>query len=102
KHSPPGRGRFFKPPLPDVAANLGDALRKNPSLRVFAANGYFDLATPFFKTEFDLDQLNLPADLYRHIEFGYYPSGHMIYLHLPSLKALKADLGRFYDSATRS
>ena len=39
---------------PDVAVDLADAMRKNPKLKVFSANGYFDLATPFFATEYDL------------------------------------------------
>ena len=101
KHPLPGRPGFFTPPLPDVAANLGEAMRENPHLKVFSANGYFDLATPFFKTEFDLNQMGLPADIYKNITFGYYPSGHMIYLHVPALQQLKSDLSRFYDSADR-
>ncbi|MDE2197239.1 MAG: peptidase S10 [Gammaproteobacteria bacterium] len=101
KHPLPGRPGFFTPPLPDVAANLGEAMRENPHLKVFSANGYFDLATPFFKTEFDLNQMGLPADIYKNITFGYYPSGHMIYLHVPALQQLKSDLSRFYDSAGR-
>ncbi|MGH8378961.1 MAG: S10 family peptidase [Gammaproteobacteria bacterium] len=97
KHPLPGRPSFFTPPLPDVAANLGEALRENPHLKVFSANGYFDLATPFFKTEFDIDQLNLPPDIYKNVSFHYYPSGHMLYLHVPALKDLKSDLSGFYD-----
>ena len=99
KHPLPGRPGFRVPPLPDVAANLAEAMRQNPRLKVFSANGYFDLATPFFKTEFDLQQMGLPADLYKNVGFGYYPSGHMIYLEPGSRKALKADLAKFYDQA---
>ncbi|MGA9852431.1 MAG: peptidase S10 [Gammaproteobacteria bacterium] len=97
KHPLPGRPSFFMPPLPDVAANLGQAMRENPHLKVFSANGWFDLATPFFKTEFDLDQLDLPPDIYKNISFYYYPSGHMIYLYVPALKQYKSDLAKFYD-----
>ncbi|MBU6470256.1 MAG: peptidase S10 [Gammaproteobacteria bacterium] len=97
KHPLPGRRSFFTPPLPDVAANLGDAMRKNPHLKVFSANGYYDLATPFFKTEFDLDQLDLPPAIYKNIQFYYYPSGHMLYLHVPTLAKYKADLAKWYD-----
>ena len=99
KHPLPGRPGFFTPPLPNVQANLADAMRKNPHLKVFSANGYFDLATPFFKTEFDLDQMGLPPDLMKNVEFGYYPSGHMIYLNPVAHKQLTADLDKFYDSA---
>jgi hypothetical protein len=35
-----------------VAGDLADAMRKNPRLRIFSANGLFDLATPFFITEY--------------------------------------------------
>ncbi|MGA9855378.1 MAG: peptidase S10 [Gammaproteobacteria bacterium] len=98
KHPLPGRPSFFMPPEPDVAANLGEAMRENPHLKVFSANGYFDLATPFFKTEFDLNQLDLPPDIYKNIGFYYYPSGHMLYLHVPTLKAYKDDLAKFYDA----
>ena len=101
KHELPGRPGFRTPPLPDVAANLAEAMRENPHLRVFSANGWFDLATPFFKTEFDLQQMGLPADLYKHVEFGYYPSGHMIYLEPGSRKSLKADLAKFYDEVLK-
>lgn len=101
KHPLPGRRSFFTPPLPDVAANLGDAMRKNPHLKVFSANGYYDLATPFFKTEFDLDQLDLPPAIYKNIQFYYYPSGHMLYLHVPTLAKYKADLAKWYDETDK-
>ena len=80
-----------------VAGDLADAMRKNPHLRVFSANGLFDLATPFFITEYDLAHMELDPSLRRNIEFGYYPSGHMIYLNVDALKQVKSDLGRFYS-----
>jgi carboxypeptidase C (cathepsin A) len=80
-----------------VAGDLADAMRKNPHLRVFSANGLFDLATPFFITEFDLSHMELDPKLRGNIEFGYYPSGHMIYLNVDALKTLKADLAKFYS-----
>jgi len=98
KHPLPGRPSFFMPPEPDVAANLGEAMRENPHLKVFSANGYFDLATPFFKTEFDINQLDLPPDIYKNISFYYYPSGHMLYLYVPVLKQYKSDLAKFYEA----
>lgn len=101
-HQMPGFGQFGRSaPLPDVAANLGDAMRKNPQLKVFSANGYYDLATPFFKTEFDLDQLNLPPEIYKNISFHYYPSGHMLYLHVPTLAQYKSDLAKWYDATDK-
>jgi carboxypeptidase C (cathepsin A) len=84
---------------PYVAADLASAMRKNPHLKVFSANGYFDLATPFFATEFDLDHMNLEPALRGNVQFGYYPSGHMIYLNVDALKQLKGDLAAFITKA---
>ena len=80
---------------PYVAADLASAIRKNPHLRVFSANGYFDLATPFFATEYDLSHMNLDPELKGNVQFGYYPSGHMIYLNVEALHQLKDDLAAF-------
>jgi len=101
KHPLPGRPGFRTPPLPDVAANLAQAMRENPHLKVFSANGWYDLATPFFKTEFDLSQMGLPPELAKNVQYGYYPSGHMIYLDQDSRRSLKADLARFYTEASK-
>ena len=83
-----------------VAGDLADAMRKNPNLKVFSVNGLFDLATPFFITEYDLAHMELESKLRQNIEFAYYPSGHMIYLNVDALKQLKIDLADFYTRAT--
>ncbi len=104
-HRPTSGGGFGGPggeqPQPDVAADLASAMRKNPHLKVFSANGYFDLATPFFLTEFDLDHMALPPELRKNVEFGYYPSGHMIYLNVEALGKLHADLEKFIGEAEK-
>ena len=55
-----GGGARGEETAPDTVLDLSDAMRKNPHLRVFSANGWYDLATPFFGTEHDLGQLMLP------------------------------------------
>jgi carboxypeptidase C (cathepsin A) len=103
KHRPTSGGMGFggAQSQPYVAADLAAAIRKNPHLKVFSANGYFDLATPFFATEFDLNHVNLDPPLQGNIKFGYYPSGHMIYLNVDALKQLKADLAGFIADAAK-
>lgn len=96
-----GFGRVFPQSQPYVAADMADAIRKNPHLHVFSANGYFDLATPFFLTEYDLNHMDLPKDLRKNVEFGYYPSGHMIYLNVEALHKLHADLEKFITDAQK-
>jgi carboxypeptidase C (cathepsin A) len=104
-HRPPGGGGPGGPGnqqvQPYVAGDLASAIRKNPHLRVFSANGYFDLATPFFGTEFDLEHMNLEPELRGNVQFGYYPSGHMIYLNVDALHQLKDDLAGFIDKSTK-
>jgi len=84
---------------PDTAVDLSYAMRTNTHLKIFSANGYFDLATPFFATEYDLSHMMLPPSLVKNIMFGYYPSGHMVYLNTEAQKLMKTDLDRFYDGA---
>jgi carboxypeptidase C (cathepsin A) len=82
-----------------VAGDLADAMRKNPKLRVLSLNGLFDLATPFFVTEYDLAHIELEPKLRSNIEFAYYPSGHMVYLNVDALRQMKTDLAAFYAKA---
>jgi carboxypeptidase C (cathepsin A) len=82
----------------NVADDLRQAMTTNPYLRVFSANGYYDLATPFFATEYTLSHLSLEPALQKHISYGFYQSGHMIYMNPDARRALRHDLEAFYDS----
>ncbi len=85
----------------DAVPDLREALVMNPHLLIFSANGLYDLATPFFRTEYDISHANLPAGLQNNITFGYYPAGHMLYLNPEALAKLHHDLDVFYGRATR-
>lgn len=79
----------------DVGETLRAAMTKNPFLRVYVANGYYDLATPYFATEYTINHLHLDPTLCDHIEMSYYEAGHMMYVHEPSLAALNDGVRRF-------
>jgi carboxypeptidase C (cathepsin A) len=96
-HKAPG-GRQSQS-APDVAVDLSAAMRINPYLKLMSANGYYDMATPFFSTEYDLNHMLLGPDLQKNIEFHYYPSGHMVYLNPDALHALKRDTADFINRA---
>ncbi|EMI43620.1 serine carboxypeptidase family protein [Rhodopirellula sp. SWK7] len=83
----------------DASATLRKAMTDNPYLRVYAACGYYDLATPSFAMEHTRDHLGLPAELRSNFEMGFYHAGHMMYVHEPSLIKLRKDLIKFYDAA---
>ncbi len=80
----------------NVADDLRETMQRVPSMRVFVASGYYDLATPYFATDYTLDHLMLREELRGNVEVEYYEAGHMMYVHLPSLADLSADLKGFY------
>ncbi len=88
-----GRDRYVS-----VADRLRDAMHRQPHTRVFVAMGHHDLATPFFAAETTLNRLRLDPEYRDRIDTAYYPAGHMMYVHQPSLEQLKADLDAFYES----
>ncbi len=99
KHRPPNARGMGGSTEADVALDLSQAMRENPHLLVYSLNGIYDMATPFFGTEYDLNHMQLDPSLHGNLRFAYYPSGHMVYLNTEALKSMKADLARFYDEA---
>jgi carboxypeptidase C (cathepsin A) len=79
----------------NVAETLRKAITGNPFLKVFVANGYYDLATPFLATEYTFNHIDLPRELAGNLSMAYYEAGHMMYVHEPSLAQMKRDLDRF-------
>ena len=76
---------------------LADTMASSPHLEVFVANGYYDLATPFTGSEYTFDHLDL-GKRRGNVTFKYYAAGHMMYVHEPALKQLRADLLKFYGT----
>ena len=86
-------------PPANVAIDLAETMAQNPHLKVFSGNGYYDFATPYFAAEYTLQHLNISPALQRNITYGFYPSGHMVYINPYAQASFKADLARWYDSA---
>ncbi len=78
-----------------VLDRLAQAMRTDPHLRIHVACGYYDAATPYGATEYDIAHLDIPAELAGNIEFAYYKAGHMMYLHEPSRLDQSARLAAF-------
>lgn len=83
----------------DVAETLRMAMTRNPYMKVMVNSGYFDLATPYFATEYTLSHMGLEEELRGNLEVTYYEAGHMMYVQRASLAQQKADLARFVRSA---
>jgi carboxypeptidase C (cathepsin A) len=82
----------------NVAENLRQAMHKMPYMKVFIANGYYDLATPYFATQYTIDHMFLRPEIKKNIEMHYYEAGHMMYAHYGMLQKMKKDLDAFYDA----
>ncbi len=97
KHQPPGAHRPLQQAT-NTMPDLARAMKYNPDLRIFLAGGYFDLATPFYEGWYEMHHLPIPERLQDHIQYHYYQSGHMVYAHQESLKALHDDAAAFIHS----
>jgi len=94
-------GFFFPLPIANTGPDLAQAMGLNPQMKVLVLNGYYDLATPFFASEYMFDHLGLSPELAANIEMKYYDAGHMMYIHGPSLVQFKNDVADFVQRTSR-
>jgi carboxypeptidase C (cathepsin A) len=83
----------------NVADTLRGAISQNRDLKVFVAAGYYDFATPYFAAEYTFNHLGLDPSLQKNIKLEHYESGHMVYIHKPSLEKMTKDVALFYAGA---
>lgn len=80
----------------NVAESLRDAMAKNPALKVYLGCGYYDFATPYFTAQYDIEHMQLRPEHRKNIKIYTYESGHMYYIHTPSLIKFKKDVDEFF------
>ena len=85
----------------DTSGGLRAAFQRNPYMRVLVASGYYDMATPFFATEYTVAHLGLDAKSRSQVTMHEYEAGHMMYIHKPSLEKLRRDVSAFYEAALK-
>lgn len=85
----------------NVSGNLRRAMTMNPHMKVYVANGYYDLATPYFATDYTFKHLAFEPSIAERITTGYYEAGHMMYIHRPSLVKLRKELVEFIQGAVK-
>jgi carboxypeptidase C (cathepsin A) len=86
----------------NMSSKLHDVMLKNEKLRVFVGSGYYDLALPYFATDYTFSHLRLPANLYGNIQKYYYPAGHMMYTQKESLIKLRNDLAEWMKNSKKN
>ena len=83
------------PAATEVLTDLAQAMKQNPGLHVMLNAGYYDLATPFYAAVYEEHHLPIPQKLAGNIEYDFYQSGHMVYLHQDSLHQLHDRVAAF-------
>ena len=71
---------------------------RNPYMKLFVSSGYYDLATPYFATEYTLAHLGLDPELRENITTSEYRAGHMMYIDVQELANLKGAVKAFLGS----
>lgn len=83
----------------NATPTLRDLLIGNPDLHVFVAAGYYDLATPYYASKYSFDHLYVDSAAKARVAMKTYEGGHMMYLSVPILEKLSADLHLFIAEA---
>jgi carboxypeptidase C (cathepsin A) len=76
---------------PESISELRQILALDPKLKLLVGHGLFDLATPYFGTRIELDQLPAFAGPDR-VKFVVYPGGHMFYSRDASRQAFRTEV----------
>ena len=85
----------FKNAYVDTSEALREVMSRSRGTKVFVANGYYDLATPYFATEYTFSHMGLDPEVRPNVSMEYYEAGHMMYVHLDSLEKLARHLRDF-------
>jgi carboxypeptidase C (cathepsin A) len=80
----------------DVSHTLKKVMTIREDMRVFIACGLYDLATPYFASQYTVNHMWL-AGVRSNVTMKNYEAGHMIYLHQDALKNLFEDIKTFYS-----
>ena len=89
------------PRVRNVAPALARAMSNDPGMQLMLNNGWFDMATPFFATNYTIAHMGLPHSLESNIHEYYYPVGHMLYLNPAVLPQLAHNIDAFITRAAK-
>ncbi len=84
----------------DVSETLRGAMSQNPYLKVYVANGFYDLATPFAATRYTFARLSLDPEIKKNVSMSDFAGGHMMYIDRKAHAKLRQDVVNFIRSAS--
>ena len=74
---------------------LASTMNQNPYMKILVLGGRCDLVCPIDTVHYALDHMALAANYRTNIIYAEYDAGHMMYINLPDLKKLHADVENF-------
>ncbi|HEY3835927.1 MAG TPA: peptidase S10 [Bryobacteraceae bacterium] len=86
----------------NVSEPLREAITQNPAMHVLSMNGYYDMATPFYATEYVVSHMGLDPTLTGNISFAYCDAGHMMYTRKNCLEVLSKAMADLYTTALKA
>lgn len=83
----------------NYAETLRRAMHVNPYLKVLVMSGYYDLATPYFASDYTVEHMMLAPELRDNIWVEYYESGHMMYIREADHEKFRRDYLKLIEEA---
>ena len=80
--------------------DLRQAMAQNPYLHLMVQSGYFDGATDYFNSKYNLWQMDPSGRLKDRMRWEGYRSGHMMYLRNEDLETANEDIREFILEST--
>ncbi len=84
-----------------VAPALARAMNNDPGMQLMMNNGDYDLATPFYATQYSITHMGLVKSLAKNVHWYYYPVGHMLYVNPQAMPMLAKNIDAFIAAADR-
>lgn len=98
-HEDQSRQSYGSNAYANYAEHLRAAMHKNPYLKVLIMSGYYDLATPYFATDYTVDHMQLDSEVRDNIRVAYFKAGHMMYVRAEDLAKFRRDYLDFLRGA---
>ena len=80
---------------PNASDRLASVMNQEPYLKILVFGGRCDLVCPIDTMRHSVDHMRLAAAYRRNVAFAEFDAGHMMYINLPDLKKMQAEIGKF-------
>ncbi len=79
----------------NASGRLAAVINQEPDLKILVLGGRCDLVCPIDTIRHSLNHMALADGYRKNISFAEFDAGHMMYINLPDLKKMQAEIGKF-------